>query len=337
MTSSRPKRASGWTRALVVATAATFGLAAWVALTPFPLDTLEHPTHTSTRILDRDGGLLREVLSTEDTRGRWASLAQIADVLELATIHAEDRRFQDHAGIDFLAITRSIWIDLAAGEARTGASTITQQLVKLTVQRDEPRTIGTKLMEVVWAWRLELAIDKERILEEYLNRLPYGNQLIGIEAASQGYFGKPAATLSLAEAAYLAGLPSSPTRLNPYRFPDRARARQRWLLDLMHERGAIDELAWKTALAQPLALVPRGGPHLAPHLTALIAADLRRSERAPAHPPHHPLSRAPAPPRRGPRPTPPRRGPHRPPPRAAGRGDRPRYGHQRGPRLGRLA
>lgn len=258
-----------------LSSATVCALALWVAAVPFPLESLEHPTHTSTLIVDRDGRLLREVLSVDETRGRWVPLDEVADTLELATIHAEDRRFAEHAGIDFLAIARSLWIDLSTGEARTGASTITQQLVKLTLQRSEPRTLATKLMEIVWAWRLELALDKPRILEEYLNRIPYGNQLVGIEAASRGYFDKPASALSLAESAYLAGLPSAPSRHNPYRFPERARARQRWLLDLMRERGAIDQVSYEAAMAEPLALRPRGGPHLAPHLTSQITSRIK--------------------------------------------------------------
>jgi penicillin-binding protein 1C len=260
---------------MAIGASLVFVLAAWVSSVSFPLEVLEHPTHTSTLIVDRDGRLLREVLSADDTRGRWVTLDEVADTLELATIHAEDRRFHDHPGIDFLAIARSLWIDLSTGEARTGASTITQQLVKLTLQRGEPRTLSTKLMEIVWAWRLELALDKARILEEYLNRIPYGNQLIGIEAASRGYFDKPASALSLAESAYLAGLPSAPSRHNPYRFPERAKARQRWLLELMLEREAIDRLSFEAAIAEPIALKPRGGPHLAPHLTSQITSTIK--------------------------------------------------------------
>lgn len=276
-----PRTARRWFyRAVLTVTCVTLALGLWVGLVPFPLEVLDHPTHTSTRIVDRDGRLLREVLSVEETRGRWVGLDRIADTVELATIHSEDRRFQDHAGIDFSAIVRSIWIDLRTGEARTGASTLTQQLVKLTLHRDEPRNLSTKLMEIVWAWRLELALDKARILEEYLNRVPYGNQLIGIEAASMGYFGKPSQVLSLAESAFLAGLPSSPTRLNPYRFPEKAKARQRWLLDLMLERGAIDEVSWRTAVTEPLSLRPRGGTIRAPHLTSAIASELKRKPAA---------------------------------------------------------
>ncbi|MBL8787577.1 MAG: transglycosylase domain-containing protein [Deltaproteobacteria bacterium] len=232
----------------------------WVFAVPFPEDALTRTPHTSTMILDRDGRLLREVLSAEATRGRWVPLAEISPNLVLATIHAEDRRFRDHAGSDFLAIARSLWIDLRAGEARTGASTLTQQTVKLTLQAGAPRDLGTKLMEVIWAWRLEMRLSKDEILEQYLNRAPYGSQLIGAEAASWMYFGKPAAHLSLAEAAYLAGLPNSPSRLTPYRSDGarvRALQRQRWILGVLLERGAIDLVAYQAALNEPLRIHPR--------------------------------------------------------------------------------
>jgi len=271
-THSRFRKALTWL--VAGSTALVFIGSLWVIATPYPIEQLAKEPLTSTRIVDRHGGLLREVLSAAETRGRWVGLSDISPHLRLATIHAEDRRFFDHPGIDFPAIVRSLWIDLTTGEARTGASTITQQTVKLTVQRGEPRTIATKSMEIVWAWRLELSLSKDEILEQYLNRIPYGNQLVGAEAASWMYFGKPASLLSLAESAYLAGLPSSPTRLNPYRFAERAKARQRWLLDLMHTRGAIDALAWRTALDEPLALKPRKATLEAPHLTARIAGEV---------------------------------------------------------------
>ena len=254
-------------RAALVGCIAVIAFFAWVGLVPFPSEALRRDHLTSTLVLDRSGHVLREVLSEDETRGRWVGLGEIAPTLVLATINAEDKRFYDHAGSDFLAIMRSLSIDVRHGEARTGASTITQQVVKLTLDRGAPRTLATKVMEIVWAWRLELASTKDDVLEQYLNRVPYGNQLVGAEAASWMYFGKPAASVSLAEAAFMAGLPSSPTRLNPYRFLDRAKARQRWLLDLMLEREVISAVEHRTAIDEPLKLMPRRGTPEAPHLT----------------------------------------------------------------------
>lgn len=273
-TPARPgaRSRSRWARRLLLgASLAIIAFFAWVALVPFPQELLRPDGHTSTLIVDRHGALLREVLSTQETRARWTPLAEISPHLVMATIHAEDRRFYDHAGSDFAAIVRSLAIALTTGEPRSGASTITQQTVKLTLQRAAPRTLATKLMEIVWAWRLELALEKDAILEQYLNRVPYGNQLVGAEAASWMYLGKPARQLSLAEASFLAGLPNSPTRLNPYRALERARARQRWILDRMYERGAIDAASWLAARAEPLDLQPRRSTSRAPHLGARLA------------------------------------------------------------------
>lgn len=261
--------------ALAVASGAIIAFFGWVAAIPFPVELLAPTSHSSTRIVDRHGHLLRETLSAEETRGQWRPLEAISPNLVLATIHAEDVRFESHSGLDFLALTRSLYVNLTAREARTGASTITQQLVKLTMHRDRPRTLVTKLSELVWAWRLELTISKNEILENYLNRIPYGNQLIGAEAASRMYFGVPASDLSLAQATLLAVLPSSPARCDPYRFLERAKSRQRWLLDLMRERDAIDETTWRRALEEPLTLEPRRGKLEAPHLTLKLERELK--------------------------------------------------------------
>jgi len=278
--SRRPGRWGRWRRALARVAGAVsvgiIGVAVWVAAIPFPSAVLTPHQVTSTLVVDREGRLLREVLSAEDARGRWVALSDLSPHLVDATVHAEDRRFWDHAGLDGLAIGRSIAVNARSGRAVTGASTITQQTVKLTLQREAPRTLGTKLMEAVWALRLELALSKEAILEQYLNRAPYGNQLHGAEAAARGYFGKPAAHLSLAEAALLAGLPQSPTRLDPRRDPAPAIARQRLILERMHARGVIAEDALRAALAEPIAIRPRSAPFEAPHLLDQVTAHLRR-------------------------------------------------------------
>ncbi|MFO0748770.1 MAG: biosynthetic peptidoglycan transglycosylase [Myxococcota bacterium] len=149
----RLRRAAAWV--VGVGAVATLAFFAWVVAVPFPEEVLAHGDVTSTRIVDRDGRLLYEVPTASDTRGRWVALSDISPHLVQATLEAEDRRFYDHAGIDGLAILRSAWVNAEAGRVVTGASTITQQLVKLTLQRDEPRTLETKLAEAVWAWRLE--------------------------------------------------------------------------------------------------------------------------------------------------------------------------------------
>ncbi|HEY8901332.1 MAG TPA: biosynthetic peptidoglycan transglycosylase, partial [Chthoniobacterales bacterium] len=137
--------------------------------------------------------------------GRW---------LPLATVGIEDHRFWQHHGVDWLATSGATLRNLRNLRVISGASTITQQTVKILGPRTH-RTLAVKAREAVAALALERTWGKDRILETYLNRIDYGNRRFGAEAAAQAYFGKPAAALSLAESIFLAGIPQSPTRLNP--------------------------------------------------------------------------------------------------------------------------
>jgi penicillin-binding protein 1C len=185
-----------------------------------------------------------------------------------ATLSAEDRRFYHHSGIDWLANARALTGALRRGEARSGASTVTQQLVKIT--DPGPRTIRRKLAEMWLARRVEREWSKHRILEEYLNRLDYGNLQHGIAAASRFYFDKPPADLSAAESALLAGLPRAPGRLNPHTGMDAARERQLWVLGRMRLNGALDAEAHVRARAEPLRIAPPEHAWQAPHFVDLL-------------------------------------------------------------------
>ncbi len=221
--------------------------AAFVGLVPFPEELLDRGRVTPLRVLDREGRLLRLGLSPDGTRGRWVPLAEISPWLVESTIVAEDRRFHEHWGVDPLAIARAAWDDAAAGRIVSGASTITMQLVRLL--RPHPRSWWGKLGEAVLAIRLERRLSKEAILEEYLNRAPYGGNTIGAEAAARRTFGKSARHLSPGEAALLAGLPQSPARLDPLRRPGAARARQKWILEEMRRLGRLDDPPLEVAVA----------------------------------------------------------------------------------------
>jgi penicillin-binding protein 1C len=255
--------------ALVVGTTAII-----VASGDFPMVLLSRVGFESQRFTDRRGVLLRESPSCEARRARWVPLADISPHVVRATIAAEDRRFYNHVGIDVAAIARAAFANLVGSGARQGGSTLTQQLVKLV--RPRPRTFATKLDEAVLAMRLERQLPKPRILEEYLNRAPYGNQLFGVDAAARAYFGKPPALLSLAEAALLAGLPRAPSGYNPARFKERAIARQQTILRLMEETGAISSAKQQAALAEPLTIAPIERPFRAPHFVARAAAEAER-------------------------------------------------------------
>ncbi len=240
----------------------------------FPQAALAQDRLSSTRILDRRGRELREVLSEDGVRARWARLEVVSDALVLATLHAEDERFYAHPGVDPVAIARAFSSNVSSGRVVSGASTITQQLVKQLVHPRATRDPWLKLHEAVLALRLERDLSKDDILERYLNAVPYGNQLVGISAASWMYFDKPPAHLTLAESTLLAPVSAAPSRRNPYADLDAARARQRRLLDVMLERGAIDARAHLRAVEQPITLAPRRGRVLAPHFSELVLSDL---------------------------------------------------------------
>jgi penicillin-binding protein 1C len=202
----------------------------------------------SLAVVDREGHLLRherplladETAASDRARvervdRRWVSLEQIdADVID-AVIAVEDQRFREHGGVDHVATVRALGQDLVPGGRRSGASTITQQLVKLVYGR--PHGPLSKGLEILRAIELEDRMSKDEILAQYLNRLPYGNGIVGIERAAEAYFGRHASELTLGEAALLAGLPQAPSRLDPRRHLARAIARRDHVLGRMLELG----------------------------------------------------------------------------------------------------
>ena len=148
---------------------------------------------------------MREALSDRQGRGVWRGLAEVSPWLPKAFIAIEDRRFFEHGGVDYRGVGRAFWQNIRAGRIVSGGSTITQQVVKLL--EDRPRTLSGKLGEAISAWRLERLADKNLIMDQYLNRAPFGHGAFGVEAAARLYFDKAAMSLSLAEAALIAGIP----------------------------------------------------------------------------------------------------------------------------------
>lgn len=234
------------------------GLLAYIYLIPFPAELLDPSRLTSPRVLDRKGGLLRQGLSPDGMRGTWVRLSDVSSWLVKATLVAEDRRFRDHPGVDVFSVLRAAKDNLGTGRRVSGASTITMQLVKLL--RPGERTWSTKIEEAVLALRLERRLSKDEILEYYLNRAPYGGNFVGVEAAAERTFGKPARDLSPAEATLLAGLPQSPARFDPLRHLARAQKRQRWILDEMRRLGHLDTETCQRALDEAPRLAFRPIP-----------------------------------------------------------------------------
>ncbi len=240
-------------------------------LFPFPIEQLV-PASSSALVRSREEVPLLATVARDDQWRIRVPLAAIDPRLIEATVAVEDERFRRHPGVDPLSIARAVGQNLSAGEVVSGASTITMQLCRLLHPR--PRTLRSKMIEAFRALQLERLLGKERILEEYLNRAPYGGNLVGVEAAARHYLGRGAGDLSLAEAALLAGLPQGPSILRPDRHPERARRRRDTVLRRMHEEGRITAEERRTAEATPVEVLGRGEephgltspePSLAPH------------------------------------------------------------------------
>jgi penicillin-binding protein 1C len=230
---------------------------------PLSKSDFESSSVQSVRVLDCRGTLLREFLNDKEGRGIWCPYTNISSDLIAATIAVEDHRFHYHPGIDPLAVGRALVQNISAGKVRSGGSTITQQVIRNVYHR--PRSFFNKLIEAWEALRLERMLSKREILEQYLNRAPYGNQLFGVEAAARCYFAKPARDVSLAEAAFLAALPNAPSTLNPYGNMSGVITRQHLVLERMWSKGIISREDYDRALCQPLNIVPVEVNFRAPH------------------------------------------------------------------------
>jgi penicillin-binding protein 1C len=260
--------------AAVLATAAWFGL----KLVPIPPALLRPPIQ-SLELTDRHGTPLREARVAERF-SREVPLGQVPQNLIRAMMAAEDKRFFEHPGVDVRALSRAVVENIRRGRVTSGASTITQQLVKIAEPR--PRTLRTKAIEAVAALRLEQLWTKEQILAAYLNRLDFGNLNIGVAAAANYYFAKPLADLSDAEAAFIAGLPKNPTRLNPHKSFKAAKRRQETVLRRMQDAGWLSSERNARAVGEPLHLQPPRRLFHAPHFVDLVLHETKW-DGLPAH------------------------------------------------------
>jgi penicillin-binding protein 1C len=236
---------------------------------PIPGELRKPPVGTLT-LLDCRGREIAELASPEARTQFPVSLQKMGPWLPRVTVTLEDRRFFEHHGIDWRAIAAACTRNLRSRHLVSGASTITQQLVKLATGR-ERRSWSRKLYETIIAWKLERRWSKERILAEYLNRSSYGNRRIGPEAAARAYFDKSARDLTLSEAIFLAGLPQAPTRLNPWRRPEQADRKYVRSLARLAELGVITS-DQQSLLAQPPKVVHADPPRLASHFVDAVVA-----------------------------------------------------------------
>jgi len=269
---------------LVVIILVGAGSFVWVSTFDIPdLDAFTNrQVEQSTKIYDRTGEIVLYDLN-KDVRRTKVSLADISKNLQLASIAIEDSDFYSHNGIKLSAILRASWTNLKNFGFDQGGSTITQQVVKNTLLTPK-KTISRKLKEWILALRLDAELDKDTILEIYLNETPYGGRVYGVEEAADRFFGKTAADISIAESAYLAALPKAPTFYSPYGNNRAAlEARKNEVLREMRGNDFISEAEYEAARSEDVTFIAQGETSIrAPHFVFFIKEYLEETYGADA-------------------------------------------------------
>lgn len=225
-------------------------------------------TPLSSHIYDRNGALLYEIY--DDQNRTAVKLKNLPKHVAQAAIAIEDKDFYKHSGVSILSgVMRALRDMTFRRQGLQGGSTITQQLVKQALLTPE-RTVIRKIKEVILAFAVEKKFTKEQILEMYLNQIPYGGSAYGIEEAANMYFGKSAKDISIAQSAFLAGLPQAPSKYSPYANPELAKSRRDDVLKKMLEQNYITKAQYDQAVKIPLVVQP---PHIsikAPHFVFYV-------------------------------------------------------------------
>jgi penicillin-binding protein 1C len=244
----------------------------------FPLP-LPNPDGGSTVVLARDGTPLR---AFADRDGVWrypVKVKQVSPLYLQALLTYEDRWFWKHPGVNPYALARGALGGLVHGHVVSGGSTLTMQVARII--EPIPHTVGGKVVQILRALQLEAHLSKTQILDIYLNRAPFGGNIEGVEAASWAYLGKSSAHLSRAEAALLAVLPQSPSRLRPDRNPDLARAARDKVLRRMHDQHAWTAAQVKAAMIEPVVARSLRAPLTAALLAQRLHAAYPHRRRIP--------------------------------------------------------
>ena len=236
---------------------------------PRPEKFTESPFIQSTKIYDRTGKILLYDIYGNEKR-EIVSFTQVSDNLKNAIIASEDARFYEHNGIDFEGIVRAILIDLKLQSTSQGASTITQQLIR-SVYLTRQKTIGRKIREAVLSLEIERRYSKDQIFEWYLNQIPLGGSIYGVEAASQTYFKKSSSDLSLAEAAALTAMIKAPSYYSPYgQNKNKLLEEKDYVLGRMKKLGYITEEKLREAKQEKLVFAENIIPIKAPHFVMYV-------------------------------------------------------------------
>lgn len=236
---------------------------------PDPSSIAARKVSESTKIYDRTGEVLLYDIHGEEKRTiiPWE---QMPEYVKKATLAAEDSEFYNHSGIDFKGIARAFYRDLTTFSASQGGSTITQQLIKTSLLGQE-KTIARKIKEAILAVQIETKFSKDQILWMYLNQIPYGSNVYGIESASQTFFGKQTKDLILSESALLASMIKAPSYYSPYgNHVKELLARRNYILDRMKKSGFVSEKDYQIAVKDVPKIKPFRDNIQAPHFVIMV-------------------------------------------------------------------
>ncbi len=246
----------------------SFAMAAFSVGLPNPARLVIYAPKESTKVYDRKGVLLYDIFN--EKKRTTIPLEQMPEVLKQATIAIEDKDFYHHKGFDVRGLIRGVVLRPLSGRRAAGGSTITQQFVKNALLGDS-RTLARKARELMLAFQIEQIYSKDKILELYLNEIPYGNSTYGVQAASQAYFAKNAKDLTVQEAAVLAALPQAPSRYSPWgSSPDLLMSRKDVVLTAMNAQGYITKDELDAAKAAEIKFQPRREAIKAPHFVMYV-------------------------------------------------------------------
>ncbi len=269
--------------ALVLLLSVRLGWQLLVLSAGYPVERLSARDAASLRVFDRNGQQLWQAGSQTGHQLSWTPLREIAPAVVAASLASEDHRFHEHHGVDALGVLRALWLNLREWRAAYGASTLSMQLVRLLEPELRTRSVFGKLTQALHAARLERAIGKQEILEQYLNRAYYGNGAFGVGSAARTYFDTSAAHLSAGQSAFLAALPRAPRGYDPYLHRPRAERRMRHILARMRALGWLAEGDHQLALDASLVLreerTETHARHFIDHLLLTVPAEQLRGAR----------------------------------------------------------
>lgn len=241
-----------------------------VSVTPLPSKLLSGKTPETLKVLDRDGGVLAIVPQEGARAAESVPLSQMGEWLPVVTVALEDHRYYSHRGIDIYALVAATCRNILAGRVTSGASTLTQQLIKQASSR-RGRSLQSKIYENLAALKLEFYLSKDEMLEAYLNRADYGNRRVGPVAASKAYFDKTPSDLDLNEAIWLAGIPQAPGRFNSWTSYEQCLKKYRRSVNRLFDLKIINLKDKTSLLLNPPEILRNIPESKAPHFVQMVS------------------------------------------------------------------